>query len=133
MGCRSDYMEPTKHEIYCQKTAKLYVYVLGRLGRKIKENIIKMSTYIYANVDYTKGLCETLGNLHVDDPAAFDELVYNAKDKESRKLADWWEEHQAVDRQHIKAEQAEAARKELVKAAIGKLTPEEIKALGIKS
>lgn len=133
MPCRSDYMEPTQHEIYCKRTAKLYAFALSRLGLSVTSTVKGESENVYASVDYTKDLCSTLGELRQRDPAAFDELVYNAKDQQSRKLADWWEDHEKVDRKRIAAEKAEEARQALVKSGIAKLTPEEIKALGIKS
>lgn len=48
-------------------------------------------------------------------------------------LRDWWQEHQKRDAERIKAEKVEEQRRELVKSALRKLTPDEILALGAKS
>lgn len=47
--------------------------------------------------DPTPALCAFLKKLKRDDVWKFDALVYNARDRMSRNLADWWEEHQKVD------------------------------------
>lgn len=132
MPCRSDYMEPTEREIYCQNTAKLYRYALIKLELvELRRNIDEDAANNYASFDYTSTLCRLLSDLKINNVIAFDELVYNAKDKDSRALADWWEKHEEVDRKRKAREQAEAEKKELIRSGLSKLTKEEIKALGI--
>jgi len=68
-------------------------------------------------------LCSLVKSLN---PQQFDEIVYNARDPMSRKLADWWESHEEMDRRE--AEVKERARRRL--ALIEKMTAEERDLLG---
>lgn len=52
-----------------------------------------------------------------------------AHNQTARALADWWERHQAVDREKRAALEAQQRDDELVASAKAKLTPEEFKAL----
>ncbi len=51
---------------------------------------------------FTDVLCFTLKSLKKNDPVNFEAIVYNAKSKESRSLADWWEEHEKFDNKKTK-------------------------------
>lgn len=74
-------------------------------------------------------LCAMLKSM---EPEKRDRIVYNARDKRARRLADWWEYHQAQDARH-EAERLEAIRiHELRASAAAKLTHEERAALGLK-
>jgi hypothetical protein len=57
--------------------------------------------------------------------------VYDGRSKKARMLADWWDRHQEWDKKRETKEADEKAIVELKKAALAKLTPEEMKALGI--
>lgn len=51
------------------------------------------------DADYaTAELCGVLRKLQERDREAFEMLAYDAHDKTSRKLADWWESHQEFDK-----------------------------------
>ena len=60
-----------------------------------------------------------------------DEFIYNARVKESRDLADWWEEHQGADRKREAKEKKAKKEADLRKKALSKLTAAERKALGL--
>lgn len=127
MGCRSDYMDPTRREAELQRTAKLYAYALRQLRQPVSLNIESAANDVYCKADYVPQLCELLTSLTAED---LDRIVYNARDKVSRDLADWWEEHQQADLKRLQVE-AEQRKQALIKSAIAKLTREEAAALGL--
>lgn len=127
MPCYTD--PPSSTEIYRQNTAKLLVYVLKSLGRTPDRGIVATASDCFAHKDYTPELCAELKAL---SKAELERLAYNAKSKQSRLLADWWEDHQAADARHEAAEKAESDRKAALESAKSKLTKAERKALGLE-
>ena len=105
-------MEPTARERYNQLTAQLWAFTLQRmkdlnLTLIAQSGIDEATTFgkdIYCKADYTQHLCNALRGL---DEAEITAIVYNARDPMSRKLADWWEQHQQVDVQRIRATKTE--------------------------
>lgn len=112
MPYRSDYMEPTAREQYCQHTAQLYLYAMEILSKQgthtwtpeLIKDVTLAANHMYASSDYTPHLCALINKL---SPAEQDLVLYNARERMSRKLADWWEQHQAVDNQRIRATKTE--------------------------
>jgi hypothetical protein len=51
--------------------------------------------------------------------------------KTSRRLATWWEEHQAADKLRVAYEKAKKHKAKLRASALAKLTPAEKAALGL--
>lgn len=136
MPCNSEYLDPTHRERELRRAAQLAIYVLSELKKPVPGWVIEASKDIYCDNDdtvpYLCGLCKSLT---VAEEA---KIIYNAYSKTSRELADWWEEHLEADRRREQAEklrefaqQEEVKRKALAKSALGKLTKEERKALGI--
>lgn len=121
-------MEPTAREKYNQKTAKLYVIALEQTGATMTaiaaQQIVQDAGSIYCNRDYTSSLCALIKHNG-------SEFIYaDAKNRDLRDLATWWEDHQA-------GEARRAAEDELVKSqaaaritAWHKLTVEERLAYG---
>lgn len=105
MPCNSDYMEPTALEAFAVETAKLLIFAQSKLGVATDEREERISKTLYPSKDdadyVTAALCSLLGLLDED---MLNYIVYNAKDKASRKLADWWEEHQKADENRITEE-----------------------------
>ena len=132
MPCRSDHLEPTAREIESREVANLILYVNSKLKRTTDGYIHKAAKNVYGDVDrvdeFTAALCYTLGTLTKEQT---EKIIYNAHDKMSRKLADWWERHQAFDREREANEAAAAKKKALRKSALNKLTTEEIEALDL--
>ena len=73
-----------------------------------KEEIEKVALYLkgykvwnYKNFwmdELTKLLCEKIGNFNEEEKEFY---LYNGRVSESRKLAEWWEKHQELDRKRI--------------------------------
>lgn len=104
MGCNSDYMNPTTKERELRETAVLYDFALRQVyGENVKpcNKLASALNTSYPNEDLTAELCTLLRGL---DLKTFESLVYNAREPQSRRLADWWERHLAADEQRIKQE-----------------------------
>lgn len=134
MPCDSSYMERSGREKALHRTAQLYVYVLKLLGKPVPERVQHGAKDYYGHdkqgkeVDCVADLCKTINEM---SPESRDKIIYNARDKMARKLADWWEEHQEADRQREARVRAKAAKRKLKNSALSKLTPEEREALEI--
>lgn len=125
MPCRTE--EPTATEEYNQRTAKLYVYVCEKLRRTLSASAYSAANAAFCGTDFTPYLCKLLKNMSVDQMT---NIVYNPHSKESRALADWWEQHQEDDKLHAKIVADGKKRQKLQAQALKKLTVEERKALG---
>lgn len=104
MGCNSEYMNPTGKEKQLRETAELYAYALReRHGTdySLPGKVLEALSTPYTNVDVTAELCEFLRE---QDLPTFESIVYNARSKDSRRLAQWWEDHEAADRARIAQE-----------------------------
>jgi hypothetical protein len=44
----------------------------------------------------------------------------------TQETKEWWREHQAMDRQRLERENREAQEKQILRDAVGKLSPEEL-------
>lgn len=102
MPCYSP--DPTERELKTLSLSKKIVCVHSKLGTQVPDDILEISKMphpAYPNqvpdkLDrMTSYLCGILRGL---DKKTFEEIVYNARCKESRRLADWWEEHEKFDR-----------------------------------
>lgn len=125
MPCDSSYLERTGIEAELQHTAWLYAFVLRELGLPVPADVKAAAASYYGGGDYVPALCARLRILPCDE---LDKLL-TQRNKESRALANWWEDHQAADAQREHREQEEARRKQLTEQAIAKLTTEELEAL----
>lgn len=131
MPCRSDYMEPTKKEALLQETAQLLIYVLANTNRgdKVTERLRNASRDIYCRDDYVPELCAAIRALTEEEQ---DRIVYDGRNPDARRLADWWDKHQEADRKRLEEEYRQIKREELRNQALAKLTPEEREALGVE-
>jgi hypothetical protein len=123
MPCNSDYMEPTGLEQHLQDTAVLYAYALDALDEEVSDTVHQAATDHYCSVDFVPDLCRLIGNMTEDER---DRIVYNPRCKISRRLADWWEEHEAADQQRHSQEQKELLEQARYEEVIIKLSDEEI-------
>lgn len=130
MGCRSDYLEATKSETHSKEVAEHLVYVLNKLNKPIPDYVSKAANDYYGDVNklhiMVVELCDILTNMK---DKTRNEIVYNAKEKKSRALADWWETHQEADRKRIEKEKEDVKTQKKLESIKKKLTPDEIKLL----
>jgi hypothetical protein len=133
MPCQSDYLEASGQELESSRVCSLIRYLYKRIQKETPKWITKAANDYYGNVnrldEATKILCENLRKLTESEMEKF---VYDAHNKEARKLASWWERHQEWDKRRV-AEENEIRRKIMLKdRALKKLTVSEIKALGLE-
>ena len=126
MPCNSDYLEPTRREEELRRAARLYMYILQETNKPIPHALKKAAQDIYCQDDYIPDLCKVLTEL---DSEALDKIVYNPKNRTSRDLADWWEDHQEADRLRIEKEKRLQETMKIHKRVLDKLSKEEIDAL----
>lgn len=130
MPCVSDYMEPNGKERRLQQTAQLLMYVRYNTnsGIKVDNKLKRAAADIYCKVDYVPELCAAIRAL---SPEEVERIVYDGRNPEARKLADWWEEHQAADAARLAKEQREKEEAAARERALAKLTQEERRLLGL--
>ena len=132
MPCNSDYPVQSAHQALLQRTARLYGHALSHLGRRVPSQVTEAAAEEYCEADFVPDLCKLLRDLKLRSVKDFDDLVYNARSKISRDLADWWEEHESADVERERREQEEKAWAELSRLALSKLTSAEAVALGLE-
>ena len=134
MPCDSSYMNPNRAEENSKEAAEHLVYINSIKKIDLPEYVKDAAKNFYGNQhklnDIVVLLCKTVSEMTEDE---LNTIVYNARSRKSRQLADWWETHQTADRKRIEKENQKIERdkrkKELIESAKSKLTPEEIKVL----
>lgn len=131
MPCRSDYLEPNNRERLLQETAQLLVYVRmnTKSGIKVTDKLKAAARNIYCSQDYVPELCAAIRALTEEEQ---NRIMYDGRNPDARKLADWWDKHQEADRKRLEEEYRQLKRDELRNKALAKLTPEEREVLGVK-
>ena len=97
---------PTPSQQHTRLTFELLSHVKTKLGLKHDKCAIGKAAGGYGPLSLTKDdadyataeLCGVLRKLQERDREAFEMLAYDAHDKTSRQLADWWESHQEFDK-----------------------------------
>lgn len=130
MGCQNDYLAPNARETYTRETAQLICYAAGSLNQPVEQWIrdAAQSQYGAPHHDHqlTETLCTLCGSMTKEQQ---DKIIYDGRDSEARKLANWWENHQKEDARRG-ADEAHAARMtEIATKIIGVLGDEQKEAL----
>lgn len=128
MPCNSDYLQSTDKELQLQRTAKLLVYVYKNIDVKIPKWVGVASREVYCREERTVPLLcaavTALLKVDKDHP-----VVYDAKSKEARDLADWWDAHLEADKQRVAAERrkkrSDSSMAKLLKKPMASLTKDE--------
>lgn len=130
MPCESAYLAPTHHESQRQRACKLLVWLRGQLQMDRDPEAERGASNIYGScsINPHQELCRIIGTMTL---SVMEAIIYNAKDRTARDLADWWEDHQEADRKREEAAATIKANAELSVGALKKLTPEERKVLGL--
>lgn len=100
MGCRSDYMRANVKEKQTKNAATLYVYLASRLGEEVPEYVTKAAENYYGDGNRERcmvALCDRLTRLQNEDVDTFETIIFDGRERQSRRLADWWEDHQKED------------------------------------
>lgn len=106
---------------------KLHNYVAEKVGNPVRYDL--QVDYGIPQERVHEQLCNMMRAL---SDQRRDEITYDARSKDSRDLADWWEYHQEKDRQHEEERRRVEKNAELRRSAAAKLTDEEREALGMR-
>lgn len=113
MPCNCDYMEPSKAEKDSKETANLLVFVLTSLNEEVPAWVKDVVDSTYGNPsklnDLVVLLCEKLTS--IDNTDVGNAIIYDGRNKTSRRLADWWERHVEADKKRIAREKEKVDRK----------------------
>lgn len=133
MPCRSDYMESNEREIKVIETAKLLKWLLEQLKEPQNLDVDIVAKAPYPDKDQGDFVVALLCSYIKDfDKEKMDKYVYNGRDKMSRKLADWWEEHEKADIARLAKEKEDIKIEHEKQKALNKLTDREKNILGLK-
>ena len=131
MPCTSDYMEPTRAERHRRRAAQCLVELRRLMRVPPLEEEERAARDAYGGRLGDHFVARLCGELQGIVKTVRDELLYSdARDKGRRMLAEWWEEHEEVDRDRERRERVMARKEEALARGISKLTPEEAAALG---
>ncbi len=98
MPCDCSHLKPRFHEVESKKVAELIVYVIGKINGEVEPWIKEASEYMYGKEDAVHQLTEILcGICMAMNENTKEKIIYNSRDRISRKLADWWEDHEIID------------------------------------
>ncbi len=114
MGCRNDYMQGSGPCDECESQR-----------RKLTKTADDLAAMLCS-------ICVALDNANDINgwPVVDDDSSIGLIDRVDG-LRTWWDNHQRIDAERIAREREAQARKDLRESALGKLTPEERKALGL--
>lgn len=131
MPCNAEYLEPTRREQELRRAAVLLVYVWKVKRKPVEDWAVTEASNLYASDE--RSVTQLCAELKAMTDKQRDDIVYNAKERLARDLADWWEDHQRADAEREEKERAEADNAVQRESALAKLTPAERKALGVKT
>lgn len=98
MPCNSDHMEPTTRERQYREAAQLLIYVYRSLGlTPIHPQLRADAASIYGGNHGEKNMGTLCGLLKNMTEVQLAKIVYDGRNPEARRLADWWDEHKAED------------------------------------
>ena len=146
MGCRSDYMQPTRQEQDLADSASMHEKLenqkreierqaLDEKKKKEKELITILINFLAEKLELTdlpestcQKLCSMLQSL---TEKQINDWVYDAHNTTSRKLADWWEKHQEDDRKYLREDLKKIKRHQEKIDFLSKLNEYEFKLLNL--
>lgn len=105
MPCDSGYLAANKYEIESKRCAEGIVHVLSSLSMPCPQWIVDASNNYYGEArrlnEMVIILCDVCTKMTEEQKNI---IIYNGKNSKSRKLADWWDEHQKADKERIEKE-----------------------------
>lgn len=92
------YLAPTTTERNSKEVASHIVYINRCIGQNTDKKIVKAAANKYGNISMldsmSRQLCDTIINL---TEAQANAIIWDGRNANARKLADWWETHQGAD------------------------------------
>jgi hypothetical protein len=136
MPCRGpEPVTPTQKGVESRRTCQMLVYILEMFDQHIEDWITegaKEDEYCWYPEyldEATRMTCEWCK--HAIETGQEDTVIFDAHSRKARRLADWWEEHQELDKKREKAKKAKAKKARAKKKAMSKLTKKDKEALGL--
>ena len=125
-------MNPSEHELESKLACRLLSYALPILGQPIPEWVLEAAAQYYGAPqrleESTVMLCSLCRSM---DDAQKAHVIYDGRNAESRRLADWWDKHQEADAVRERRESYAASLGAAKATALAKLSEEEKSALGL--
>ena len=132
MPCSCDYMEVNEHEKQSKVTAECILYANAMLGNKNDDWICDAANSYCGAASRIKELVVMLCTICEGmTPEQEQEIIYDGRQSNSRKLAEWWDRHKKADQIRMSNEAAKEETKRLQKVALAKLTDEDRRILGL--
>lgn len=105
MPCDSSYLAPRDSEIESKRCAENIRFTFNALDIRCPLWVRNASISHYGNEDRLEEMVIILCDLctKMTDKQK-EKIIYNGKCKESRQLADWWDEHQEADKERKEKE-----------------------------
>ena len=132
MPCDSSYLEPTNVERDSKSTCESLVYALTALEKPVPTWAQNGADDEYGDqarlLEAVVLLCKLCKAMSKEDA---DRIIYNGRNAKARKLANWYEEHEAFDKRRIAKERKEHEIEKVRETALSKLSKEEQTALGL--
>lgn len=132
MPCHDNLPAHTELQSRCLKAAQLLEHCLKVINEPVPPSVEKAAnSYSYSeDTNMEPMLCEFLTNLHRDDDATFDQLMF-LNQYWTKDLRNWWRDHRVMDAIREGREPHDPKRaEEMFKAAIDKLSRTEAIMLG---
>lgn len=127
MPCTSGYTEPNEQQKESQRVNQLLFYLYPEIS-KFEERGKMEYGHVSTLDEDTNLLCDTCKGFTQSEQERY---LYDGRNKNARKLADWWEEHQEFDKKRELAEKKTLKDKIDRENALKKLTPKEREILGL--
>lgn len=106
MPCNTDQEEPTAKERQQRDAAKILVYVKKSLGQAVSDDLWGTANDTYGRGVHPDNIVRMLGacfrSMTADE---MNHIVYDGRNREARRAADWWEEYQAENAKRVLEEQ----------------------------
>jgi len=129
MPCQCEEANPSDRQIEQHNVAELIVSTLRRTGSPPNTLADQHAANVWKLADnadvLTATLCGMLEQIEETQP----DIIYDGRNPQARRLADWWDKHKESDKRRKEAEAKSRKRKSLANAARNKLTDDEFDAL----
>ena len=131
MPCDGSYMNPSEKETESLLICKRIVFLFKKLNFPVPKRILEASNSLYGDMkNLDKNVALLCGIISQMKKEQVDSIIYNARSKESRDLADWWEVHQEADsKRKVKQTKEEKANFSKLFSILSKLSQEEFEIL----
>jgi len=130
MPCESGYMEPSYGEIQSKKVCQHIVYLYEKLGLPTPKWVKEAAKDYYGNQHKLGGaetmLYKKIKNLSTKE---LDSLVYNARSKNARELATWFEDFEKEFKDEVDRTRREAKLEKTAKSLLSKMRADEVEIL----